>query len=427
MADTDPFFKLADARIRKAETTDWTAVHKIVTADDEQLAMMVEGIRTRNNLPPHKFHVIWSRLDSVRKLRDKDLVVITVQHDIEDVVEIFQRVNSKGTKVTEADVFLALAASKNPGWARKEFLPFMDELKDAGFELDPNLIFRTIIAIGVGKTRFAEVPEQFWQSENVKPVWKRCHECWTDIVKGLHSVGVLNASILPSHNALLPIVLLRDRFGDAFKFKPAFACFLELTSGGRYSGSALTTLAEDIRLIDSAKDFNAAIARIDSLIPDPTFTKDHFLADQRDEYFRLLLIYLIAYDRQACDWRKGTRIGFEGKELLAGFSPDWHHIFPRKYLEEHELPEDKINALANMAVIDPKTNIRFGKKDPMKYLEKYEISNEFLEQQLVPTDRKLLQFEKYDKFLELRAAKLAEAANAFFAKLRGKKVAAAGA
>ena len=150
------------------------------------------------------------------------------------------------------------------------------------------------------------------------------------------------------------------------------------------------------------------------------FTPQDFLADCRDEYFRLLLIYLISYSRQACDWKKGTRIGFEGKELLSGFSPDWHHIFPQKFLEENGVPDEKINALANMAVIDPRTNIRFGKKAPIHYLEKYEIPDEFLEQQLVPIDRKLLTVENYEKFLDARANLLANAADRYFSEKRSR-------
>jgi hypothetical protein len=103
---------------------------------------------------------------------------------------------------------------------------------------------------------------------------------------------------------------------------------------------------------------------------------------------------------------------------LTGFTPDWHHIFPRKYLEKNGVEGNEIHALANMAVIDPKTNIRFGAKEPTRYLEKYEIPDEYLEEQLVPTDRKLFTVDRYDDFLKLRAKSLADAANDYFQDLR---------
>ena len=48
---------------------------------------------------------VYTRLDRVRKIRDKDLVAITIDHELEDVVEIFSRLNSRGTRVTEADIY----------------------------------------------------------------------------------------------------------------------------------------------------------------------------------------------------------------------------------------------------------------------------------------------------------------------------------
>src|ERR1700730_8754062 len=100
--ETGPSFQLASARIRREAETDWIPVSTILNADDEQLSQICETLRSRHNLPPHRFHFIWTRLESVRKIRDKDVVVITVDHDIEDVVTIFERLNSRGTKVNEA-------------------------------------------------------------------------------------------------------------------------------------------------------------------------------------------------------------------------------------------------------------------------------------------------------------------------------------
>ena len=55
---------------------------------------------------------VYTRLDRIRKIRDKDLVAITVDHELEDVVEIFSRLNSRGTRVTEADIYLGVVAAK---------------------------------------------------------------------------------------------------------------------------------------------------------------------------------------------------------------------------------------------------------------------------------------------------------------------------
>jgi len=49
---------------------------------------------------------VFTRLDRVRKLPEKGIVMVTVSHELEDVVEIFSRLNSRGTRVTEVDIYL---------------------------------------------------------------------------------------------------------------------------------------------------------------------------------------------------------------------------------------------------------------------------------------------------------------------------------
>src|SRR5208283_2833420 len=82
---------------------------------------------------------VYTRLDRLRKIREKDVVVSTINHELEQVVEIFSRLNSKGTRVTEADIYLGIVATKNPGWVRDTFIPYLRSLTDAGFDIDPNL------------------------------------------------------------------------------------------------------------------------------------------------------------------------------------------------------------------------------------------------------------------------------------------------
>ena len=102
---------------------------------------------------------VFTRLDRVRKIREKEIVTVTVDHELEDVVEIFSRLNSRGTRVTEADIYLGVVAARNPTWVRDTFLPYLMTLEAAGFDLNPNLLFRTITAVGEGKTRFKEIPD----------------------------------------------------------------------------------------------------------------------------------------------------------------------------------------------------------------------------------------------------------------------------
>lgn len=76
-----------------------------------------------------------------------------------------------------------------------------------------------------------------------------------------------------------------------------------------------------------------------------------------------------------------------------------------------------VNALGNIAVIGPEINIRISAKDPMKYIAKYDISDEKLSQQFIDPKSISLSQEGYKTWVQDRAARLAEVANGFFAEL----------
>ncbi len=61
------------------------------------------------------FGKIHARLQDLWQIRERDIPIIKINHEVEDVAEIFSRLNQEGTRVKEADVVLALAAVRNPG------------------------------------------------------------------------------------------------------------------------------------------------------------------------------------------------------------------------------------------------------------------------------------------------------------------------
>ena len=146
---------------------------------------------------------------------------------------------------------------------------------------------------------------------------------------------------------------------------------------------------------------------------------DDFLRDYIDSRFGRFFLYLLAYGNNAQDWDKaGHRLGFDGQELLADYRPQWHHIFPKKFLEG-KINDDKIDALANIAVIGPSINIRISAKSPMNYIERYEITTQKLAQQLVTDNIETLSLTNFEKWLNQRAQRLADAGNEFLNELKG--------
>lgn len=417
LAEGEPYFSLRTAAMRGAGEHAWVSVREILNADDNRLSEIVTNILQVLGLPSNKFGQLWMRLDSVRKIRDIIIPVVTVMLDLEDVTEIFARLNSAGTKVTEADIALALAASQNKGWVREKFLPFLKELEEAGYDIDPNILFRSCVGIGLKKARLKDVPKNYWKSNVMLESWFKTEKAWRLTISYLENKGILCTDILPAKNALIPLVILSDLHYDLFSTNRPFLWLLHATRVGRYSGSALTTLESDLHAIQNAKTGQEGLESIMAKMPQwQPFTKEDFLQDYRDRFLRLIM-YLVMYNRKARDWVSRQRLGFHGSELLERFNPDWHHIFPRAYLRQNKIPEEKWDVFANIAVMSPSTNIKLGSKNPMGYLDRYNIDSELLAEQLIPRDRNILCIERYVEFLEIRAQSLADEANLFIQKL----------
>lgn len=423
-----PFFWVANAGIRKAKGNRYIRLSDLLVLDTQkeqdqkQLTDLAREIKAQGLCDGMDAMEVFTRLDRVRKIREKEIVTVTVDHELEDVVEIFSRLNSRGTRVTEADIYLGVVAARNPTWVRDIFLPYLQTLAEGGFDLNPNLLFRTITGVGEKKTRFKEIPDAFWNPDKIVRAWERTKNAWKRLVARFREYGILSNDIMPTEAALVTTVSLVDKFHDDANFDKALYWFLQASRFSRYSGSGTTSLDEDLRDVQAATSLSDAIEKLLKRFrhEDPVEAED-FLRDYGDSRFGRFLLYLLVYKNKALDWDEHShRLGFEGVEVLADFRPQWHHIFPKKYLEAQG-NGGLVDALANIAVIGPAINIRISAKAPMDYVARYNITPEKLRQQFINSEFTTLPIADYDKWVRKRAERLAMEANRFLAELKNGK------
>lgn len=284
--------------------------------------------------------------------------------------------------------------------------------------MDPNLLFRALTGVGAKRVRFRNIPDSFWESANITPAWERTSEAWKRLVARFREYGILSADPMPTQAALVTLVSLIEKFDDNAGFEYALYWFLQASRFGRYSGSGTTSLEEDLHDVHEGISLSDAVQRLlRRFAHSEPLTAEDFMRDYGDSRFGRFLLYLLVYRNKAQDWDEHEhRIGFEGTSLLADFRPQWHHIFPKKYLND-KVDEPLIDALANIAVIGPEINIRISAKDPMKYITKYKITDQKLAQQFVDPASLSVSPDGYEEWLKRRAKVLADAGNAFLAKL----------
>ncbi|MEX0629298.1 MAG: DUF262 domain-containing protein [Chloroflexota bacterium] len=424
-ASEPPFFVVANAPIRKAKGHRFIPLSRLLTldldkrADDRaKLQDLAKDIKLEGLCDGKDAMDVYSTLHDLAATREHDVPVIVIDHDLEDVVEIFARLNSRGTRVTEADIYLGIVAARTPKWVRTTFLPYLRTLEDAGFAISPNLLFRTLTAVGEKRVRFKEIRDEFWNREFIEPAWERTTRGWESLIARFHQLGVLSNDPMPTEAALVTAVALVERWPDA-SFEPVMYWFLQASRFGRYSGSGTTSLDEDLRDISEPATRQEALDRLLKRFDhEKPMESEDFLRDYGDSRFGRFILYLLVYRKAARDWdAAGHRIGFEGAKLLRDFRPQWHHIFPRKFLEG-KVPDEEIDALANIAAIGPQINIRISAKDPLDYIDRYGITADKLEAQYITGSVGDMSVSNFRPWLERRAERMAAAANQFLSDLR---------
>lgn len=399
----------------RRKSNEWLSVRSVLHSDSlSELALQV----SEKLGDSRRFAEIHEKVQSIRKIETAQLYEIIVDHELEDVAEIFGRLNTAGTKIRESDIVVALVAAKQQGWIRQKFDPFLKDLELKGFEFDPAVLVRTLAIIGHGSARLRDVPESFWEpSDQFDEHWRKTKEAISSVIKNLTDYGVLSSDLLPSLNALIPVFVMRALFPKDFNFSKAFNWLLVATRDGRYSGSATTALDHDTKQIRAKGSLDEAIADLKSrLSATDVFTVEDFREEYTDKFLRLIL-YLTVFNNKAKDWvNQDVRIGFdrEDNELNEGFRPEWHHIFPRKLVRD-SFDGGLVNSLANIAVLNEKANRSFSAKPPLQYLNEHGVGSDRLEEQAVPANG--LVPEKFEEFLRLRAERLAAQATAYVQQL----------
>jgi hypothetical protein len=133
-------------------------------------------------------------------------------------------------------------------------------------------------------------------------------------------------------------------------------------------------------------------------------------------YSPLMQVYL-AYlvEQGAQSWPSGREI----RDIAlkdAGSDPlAVHHIFPKKFMTQFDVPTEKLNTAANYAILSQADNSELGDKDPSAVHKNLSPNmREVASNQLFfIASEGLLNNKAYEEFLDFRAGKIAEKLNEF--------------
>ena len=366
-----------------------------------------------------------NRLLTITNIKNHTFYVETVSgadKDTGTVVDIFNQVNSGGTKLSKGDLALAKICADWPE-ARDEMQQRLDKWSAAGysyFRLD-NLL-RWINAVVAGQSDFAELDKNDITTADIKDGLARVEKHIDRALNLIASrLGLDDGYVLGSPNALAAIVRYFDKSAsqpDPGVLDGLLYWYVHAMLWQRYSGPVETVIRQDLLAVDENQDAVAAlIDRLELNRRHLRVTGQDFAASNRGGRFYSLL-YMLTRVYGSRDFASGVQLRMH---LLGKLSRlELHHIFPKSQLKKHGYTDSReINAQANFTFLTKETNLQISARLPVDYLPDYESKHPgVLASHWIPMDPELWRIENYRDFLAARRELLADAANSFLDQLR---------
>ena len=384
--------------------------------------------KLKSQLDSHSLQIDESKLDeyldrlsALEKIKEYRYPVMIIHtDDYEEITESFIRVNSRGTRLKEAELAMAQLAFHWPGALVKKFEGALDDYAQANYDLEARFLMRCFVAVSTNQSRFRHLSALWKKSPTeLEDIWKRTKKAVDHTINFLrNNAGIESSGWIPSINALVPLVVYFSKKQDQLtdnEVKGLLFWFFEATIHGRFTGSPETKIDQDLKAIESADPINSMVANLKKDIPSFDITPEMIEGKYQRHPF-LPLIFAISRKKNAKDWFTGlvlssTNVGPEHKLEL-------HHIFPKAVLKEcGDFKLHEMDDIANIAFLSQKANRTILKSKPKDYLTNIEVDR--LKAQLVPLDTELRMVDRFRDFLAERRKLITEAINEYMREIGG--------
>ncbi|MFD8103832.1 DUF262 domain-containing protein [Nocardia fluminea] len=374
---------------------------------------------------PETLALYLDRLNKVREVANREFNVETItgsDRTVDEVVDIFNRVNSGGTKLSKGDLALATLCAQWPQ-ARGNLRDHLIRWDKEGYTFTLDWLLRNVIAVGNGRAHFDALgdlaPAEF---EQALVATTEQVDTFLDTVAGRlgldHDRVLMGRYAIPVITRLL--LLNGGRFDDDLHRDRVLYWYVHSALWGRFSGSTETFLQQDYDTLERG-GINALIGSLERLRGGSLdLCADDFAGATRGSRFYPLLYMLTRVDGSR-DLGTGSELGIE--QFGERTPVQVHYLFPKTLLRDAGYERNEINAIANFCFLSPGSEAELGEREPADYFAEVERRNPgALASQWIPTDPSLWRVENYREFLRARRKMLSASADAFLEKLRTGKL-----
>jgi hypothetical protein len=354
------------------------------------------------------------RLSRLLGIIDIDLHVEEVtgaDKTLDVVVDIFNQVNSGGTKLSKGDLALAKICADWPE-ARDTMKAKLKEWAKADYHFNLDWLLRSVNTVLTGEARFQFLHDK--SAEEIREGLKRATrhiDTSLNLISG--RLGLDHDQVFFGRFGVPVMVRHLDRrtgpMNEKERDKLLF-WFVQAGMWGRFSGSTESFIDQDLAVLegeDGGLDKLLEQLRLwhGGLRAEP----GHFTGWSLGARFYPVL-YLLTRMGESRDW--GTGIPLKSNLLGKMSRLEVHHIFPKAQLYKRNYNRPEVNALANFCFLTKDTNLDISDRLPEEYFPEIEKRHPgALASQWVPTDPALWKIENFRAFLECRKGLLAAELN----------------
>ncbi len=343
--------------------------------------------------------------------------VTGVDKSLDVVVDIFNRVNSGGTKLSKGDLALAKICADWPE-GRETMKAKLREWAKADYHFNLDWLLRSVNTVLTGEAKFQHLHEK--SADEVRAALARTTK---HIDTSLNMIG---GRLGLDHDQVffgrfgVPVMA---RFLDQRQARRLGSMneeerdkllfwFVQAAMWGRFSGSTETFIDQDLAALEGAD------GGLDSLIEQLRLwhgglraEPGHFTGWSLGARFYPVL-YMLTRMGAARDW--GTGLPLKANLLGKMSRLEVHHVFPKAQLYRHapRYRKPEVNALANFCFLTKDTNLDISDTLPEEYFPEVERAHPgALASQWIPTEPALWKIARFRDFLEARKVLLAEELN----------------
>jgi hypothetical protein len=337
---------------------------------------------------------------------------------VDIVVDIFNRVNSGGTKLSKGDLALARVCAEWPD-ARQELRHLLKQWQRAGFNFKMDWLLRNVNTVLTGEALFSALKD-VTASEFAAGLKKteKAVNYLLNVISG--RLGLDHDRVLGGRYAFpimtRYIVKSGGHFSDAKQRDKLLYWYVHSFLWGRFAGSTESILNKDLGVMEEQEGaLDRLIEQIRLSRGDLTIRPSNFDTWSLGARFYPML-YLLTRIGEARDW--GTGLPLKANLLGKINRLQIHHVFPKSRLYDAGHGRPEVNALANYCFLTQDTNLNISNHYPHNYFSEIEAKHPgALASQWIPIDEHLWRTENYLDFLAARRELLARASNEFLESL----------